>query len=71
LPQQSQVTLEIYNVLGQRVRTLVADDLYEAGYYDVVWDGRNQAGGVVSSGLYIYRITAGEFTNVKKMLFLK
>jgi hypothetical protein len=71
LPQQSQVTLEIYNVLGQRVRTLIADDLYEAGYYDVVWDGRNQAGGVVSSGLYIYRITAGEFTNVKKMLFLK
>jgi len=71
LPEQSQVTLEIYNMLGQRVRTLVADEMYEAGYYSVVWDGWNNTGRVVSSGLYIYRITAGEFIDVKKMMFVK
>jgi hypothetical protein len=71
LPEQSQVTLEIFNILGQRVRTLVSDELHDPGYYSVTWDGRNISGNVVSSGLYIYRITAGEFVDIKKMMFLK
>ena len=71
IPEQVQVTLEIYNVLGQRVATLVSGEMYDPGHYNVVWDGRNQAGNPVSSGMYIYRIQAGDFTDVKKMMFLK
>jgi len=71
IPEQVQVTLEIYNVLGQRVKTLVAGEMYDPGHYNVVWDGRNQNGNPVSSGMYIYRIQAGDFTDVKKMMFLK
>lgn len=71
IPQQAQVTLEIYNMLGQRVRTLVAGENYNAGRYNVVWDGRDRSGMTVASGVYIYRINAGDFTDVKKMMFLK
>jgi hypothetical protein len=71
LPEQAQVVLEVYNVLGQRVRTLVGGDTYQAGYYQVVWDGRDQFGNSVSSGLYIYRLTAGEFNELRKMVFIK
>ena len=71
LPEQARVTLEVYNMLGQRVNTLVAGEELTAGYHNVVWDGRNQAGNPVASGVYIYRIQAGDFTDVKKMMFLK
>ncbi len=71
LPQQAQVTLEVYNMLGQRVATLVAGEELTAGHHNVVWNGRNQMGNPVASGVYIYRIQAGDFTDVKKMLFLK
>jgi hypothetical protein len=65
LPQASHVTLEIYNVLGQRVATLADGDL-EAGHHTVSWDAAGLA-----SGVYFYRLTAGQFTDRKKMLLLK
>ncbi|MFQ6093581.1 MAG: FlgD immunoglobulin-like domain containing protein, partial [bacterium] len=62
--------LKVYNILGQHVRTLVNEE-QEAGYYTVTWDGRNDRGNEVSSGIYFYRMEAGDFRNTKRMLLLK
>lgn len=70
LPSQSRVSIRIYNVLGQAIRTLV-DEPQAAGKYSVTWDGKNQAGEAVSTGLYLYRIQAGDITQSRKMLLLK
>ena len=64
------VSLKIYNLLGQEVRTLV-DEVQEAGYYRVYWDGNDDRGEQVSSGMYFYRLTAGDFTAIKKMTLVK
>jgi hypothetical protein len=71
LPKQSPVTLEIYDMLGQKVRTLISGDMMDPGYYHVTWNGTNQYGHSVSSGVYYYRIVADKFTSLKKMMFLK
>lgn len=70
LPLASQVTLKIYNLLGQQVRTLV-DAHQAAGYHTVQWDGRDDMGSVVVSGVYVYVIQAGEFNDVRKMVVLR
>ena len=70
LPKSADVALKVYDVLGREVRTLVSERL-NAGYQQVVWDGRNAFGAQVASGMYIYRITAGDFTSTKKMMMLK
>ena len=70
LPKDAQVSLKIYDVLGREVRTLV-NARVTAGYQQVIWDGRNGLGAQVASGMYIYRITAGEFISTKKMMMLK
>jgi hypothetical protein len=66
LPQDEKVELKIYNMLGQEVRTL-ADAQYAAGQHTLVWDGKNNRGRAVASGVYIYTMTAGKFTQTKKM----
>ena len=71
LPQAADVALTVYNVLGQPVRTLVAER-QNAGRYTVEWDATNDQGHRLSSGLYFYRLQAGgDFLEVKKMLLLK
>jgi hypothetical protein len=71
LPEASYVQLEVYNVVGQVVRTLVADH-QNAGRYVVQWDASDDSGQSLSSGIYFYRLQAGgEFLDVKKMLLLK
>ena len=71
LPQATDVELTVYNVLGQPVRTLVAEH-QNAGRYVVEWDATNDNGHSLSSGMYFYRLQAGgEFLKVKKMLLLK
>jgi hypothetical protein len=71
LPEASQVKLEVFNVVGQVVRTLVANH-QNAGRYVVQWDATNDQGHSLSSGIYFYRLQAGgEFLEVKKMLLLK
>jgi flagellar hook assembly protein FlgD len=81
LPQASRIHLNVYNLLGKQVRVLV-DDIQMAGYKTVIWDGRDDRGMEVSSGIYFYLIMAermdctsdnGEviFTLSRKMLFLK
>jgi hypothetical protein len=70
LPKESNVKLTIYNILGQPVRTLV-NDRQPASYYTIVWDGKNDRGMTISSGTYIYTITAGDFVQTKKLNLLK
>jgi len=71
LPEAGDVNLEVYNMLGQVVRTLVSTN-QNAGRYVLQWDATNDSGHPLSSGIYFYRIQAGgEFQSVKKMLLLK
>ncbi|MFQ5648682.1 MAG: carboxypeptidase regulatory-like domain-containing protein [bacterium] len=71
LPQSGEVTLKIFNLLGQQVRTLV-NKPQQAGTYTVTWDGKSDLGRPVASGIYIYRIEAGDtFDMSKRMLLLK
>jgi len=70
LPRAETVRLDVYNILGQRVRT-IADGKREAGFHTVVWDGRDDAGNKVGSGVYLCRLEAGDFVAVRKMLLLK
>jgi len=70
LPKDSWVKLEVYNILGQKVKTLV-DEKLAAGVKEVEWDGRDGKGLEVASGIYFYRIKADDFSDVKKMVMLK
>jgi len=70
IPTSQEVTLVVYNILGQKVRTLVKQPI-EPGRHIVNWDGRNEKGQVVPSGLYFYRIKAGDYLASKRMLLLK
>ncbi len=70
LPLASEVSLEIYNILGQHVRTL-ANGYTPGGYLSVNWDGLDQNGMELSSGTYIYRLQAADITLTKKMVLMK
>jgi flagellar hook assembly protein FlgD len=63
------VSLKIYNLRGQEVRTLV-DAVQNSGNYEIPWDGRDDFGNEVSSGVYIYRLHAGEQAAVKKLTLI-
>ena len=65
-----QVSLVVYNLLGQQVKVLKNGSLKQ-GYYDVVWDGKNENGNYVSSGVYFYRLSTEGFSQTKKMIMLK
>ena len=70
LPQPSQVELTIYNLLGQPVAVLVQGPS-AAGTFSVRWDGRDQARQAVTSGVYLYQLRAGDYTEVRKLLLLR
>ena len=65
-----RTTLKIYNVLGQEIRTLV-DEVKEPGFYSVRWDGRDQFGNDVASGIYFYQLNAAAFTSTKRMVLMR
>ena len=69
VPRAVNVQLTIYNILGQKVKTLV-DRVCQSGNYSVSWDAMDQAGLGVSTGLYFYRLQAEDYVNVKKMILL-
>lgn len=70
LPTATRVMLSVYDVSGKLVTTLL-DENRVAGVHRVEWDGRNRSGELVASGVYFYRITAGSFTDTKRMVVLK
>ena len=70
LPDEGKVKLVIYNVLGQKVKELL-NESRGAGYHTVMWNGKNETGQQVSSGLYIYRLESAKGAESKKMLLIK
>ena len=70
LPNNGFVALEIYNVLGQKVKTLIEKEL-PAGYHTVVWNGDDNNGKESASGVYFYRLISGDKSAYKKMLLIK
>jgi len=70
LPKSAHVTIEIYNLLGQKVNVLV-DKNQKVGRYRVDWDGKDKKGEELASGIYFYRIQAEDFVKCKKMIMLK
>jgi len=70
LPKDVEVKLDIYNLIGQKVRTLV-DGQQSAGYKSVSWDSRTSAGKEAPQGIYFYTFEAGNFTKHRKMILLK
>lgn len=70
LPRKADATLMVYNTLGQRVRTL-AGDVFSAGEHEVVWDGVDESGAEVASGVYFYRLVWDNQRLTRKMVLLK
>jgi flagellar hook assembly protein FlgD len=70
LPQQVEVKLMIFDVLGRRVRTLV-DQRQPAGRYAIMWDGRNEQGQLVASGTFLYQLRAGNFAQTRRMALVR
>jgi hypothetical protein len=70
VPTRAYVTIEIFNLLGQHVRTLV-DETKSAGKYKSEWNGTDANGKSASTGVYLYRFTAGDYVETKKMVLLK
>ncbi|MCZ6821001.1 MAG: T9SS type A sorting domain-containing protein [Calditrichaeota bacterium] len=70
IARSGRTQIEIFNILGTKVRTLV-NAVQPAGTHRVRWDGKNDGGAVVANGVYVYRLRAGSFVDMKKMLFVK
>jgi len=70
LPQETHVSLEIFNLLGQKVVTL-ADEIYPAGRHEIIWDGTDSEGKLVSAGVYFSKFRAGDYIAKGKLLLLK
>jgi hypothetical protein len=68
--QAKDVEIIIYNIKGQKVKQLVSDQL-SAGQHSVVWNGKDDNGNPVSSGIYFYKMKAGKYTSVKRMILMK
>ncbi len=70
IPRSEWVSLRVYNILGEAVIELVAEEL-AAGNYRYHWDGRDRSGRALSSGIYIYRLRAGNFVQQRKMILMR
>ncbi len=70
IPRSSQVTIEVFDNLGQKVRQLV-NRFYNAGHFQVTWDGKDDSGNDVPAGIYYYRMTAGKYQQTRKMLLVR
>ncbi|OVE79594.1 hypothetical protein BVY01_02095 [bacterium I07] len=70
LPEPGYLELNVYNIYGQKIRTLVNGEK-SAGHYKVLWEGRNEVGQQVASGVYVYRIQAEDFVQSRKMLLMR
>ncbi len=70
IPRRSMVRLEIFNLLGERIKILVNEE-EEGGNYKVTWDGKDETGSSVASGVYLYRLRADGFSSTRKMVLLR
>ena len=70
LPENSHVTITIYDMLGRKVKTLINETQY-SGYRSIIWDAIGNNGERASAGIYLYQIQAGEYISTKKMVLLK
>ena len=72
LPEKLNISLRVYNILGQCVRTIVNNRVMDAGKYNITFDGKDQSGRILPTGIYIYRIETDKFKNhAKKMIMIK
>ena len=71
LPRDENVTLRVFNILGEEVATLLNDEPRSAGFHVAIWDGRDQQGRQVASGVYVYRLQTEAVSQTKKLLLLK
>ncbi|MDZ7400933.1 MAG: T9SS type A sorting domain-containing protein, partial [candidate division KSB1 bacterium] len=70
LPISCHVVITIYNTLGQEIRRLIDND-HQPGYHQILWDGKDNSGNQVGTGIYLYQMRAGEFVAVKKMILIQ
>ena len=70
IPNSKFVTLKVYDVLGKEVETLV-NEMQSAGTYEISWNARNGVSAAYSSGIYYYKLVAGNYTDTKKMILIK
>ena len=70
LPEEGYVELAIFNLMGQKIRTLNSNPM-TPGYHAIVWNGTNDIGSHVATGIYFYSLSSGAFHSTKKMLYLK
>jgi hypothetical protein len=70
LPEKTRIELRIYNILGQQVATL-ADEIRNAGAYQILWDGKSASDIPVASGMYIYQLKCDKFVDAKKMVMIR
>jgi hypothetical protein len=70
LPASTEVTLKVYNLLGQEVKTLV-NEIQGKGVYTVEWDGTNHTGADVAGGIYFYRLISDTFVQTRKMILIR
>ena len=68
---EHQVKLIIYDLMGHQIRTLVNNENQQAGVYQISWEGRDDDGNVVASGVYFYRLQAGNQFFIKKIVLLE
>jgi hypothetical protein len=71
IKQRARVRIDVYNVAGQRVRSLLDETRAAGSYTDVRWDGTDAAGSPVASGVYFYKLAAADFSQTRKMVLLK
>ena len=70
IPQTGQVNMNIYNIRGQRVKSL-QNSVLERGYHRVVWDGKDESNRSVASGVYFIKLESGRKTSIRKAMLLK
>ena len=70
LHEAQKVAIDVYNVKGEKVRTLVNGEL-EAGFHSILWNGKDDSGKTTASGVYFYKMKAGKFVSTKKMILMK
>ena len=70
LPEPSAISINIYNVTGQKVKS-IREDILPAGNNTILWNGMDDNGKAVSSGMYLFKMQAGKYSSTKKMILMK